>query len=141
MTETRRTPVGISDRPSAGRVAASVVAFVVGEDGPGDRAEARDLADYLGAHLGMAAHVVPLFLGELAGLVEDGVGEAYLADVVQHGGVLRHANFARGEPEPAGDRPGEVWVRFMCSPVVSSRDSRVAASAEMASMLVRSSEA
>ena len=48
-----------------------------------------------------------LLVGELAGLVDDLVGDADLADVVQQRGELEVAPVARVEPEGVADGQGE----------------------------------
>ena len=46
-----------------------------------------DIADDLASHNGMELHFLEFFLGEPAWLVQDGIGDMDLANVVERGGV------------------------------------------------------
>ena len=80
---------GISSPWSPLRVAAAVDALVVGADDLGDRPVDADVAQQLGADLGMAADRRASRVGELAAALHDAVGEDELADVVQQPGRVR----------------------------------------------------
>src|SRR3954447_17963140 len=84
------------------RVAAAVLAFVVGEDPAADVLEVATAED-VGADLGMAAHLHPLLFGQRSGLAKDGVGKAHLADVVQLAGDLDTPDVPGPEPELCRD--------------------------------------
>jgi hypothetical protein len=56
----------------------------------------------------VGAHDDPLGLGQRPGLVEDLVRDRDLAEVVQPAGHVRARDHLLVEPEPAGDRFGEL---------------------------------
>ena len=56
--------------------------------------------------IGVLRHRLELLARERRGLVEDVAGDPDLADVVQHGGVLEHAQLGVGEPHAAADGDG-----------------------------------
>ena len=58
------------------------------------------------AELGVLAHFVPLGVGELARLLEDGVRDADLADVVKHAGEVDALRLARSHRQLGGDQLG-----------------------------------
>jgi len=66
-------------------------------------AQAVDRGDDVGADLRVTSHDRPSLGIELAGLAEDGVGHADLADVVQHRDLLDLGHVAVGQAELLGD--------------------------------------
>src|SRR6476469_2871198 len=74
-------------RPEAGRVAAAVPALVVVEHDVERAVEERDRVEDPGARLGVAAHEGPLAVVERPRLLEHGVGDRELPDVVQQESV------------------------------------------------------
>ena len=71
-----------------------------------DRAEALDAADQLGARHRSEPHLVELVLGQRAGLAEDRVGDADLADVVEHRGHPQQREVRALPAHLLGDRGG-----------------------------------
>ena len=105
--------LGHRDDPGDGRdlgpgqpawVAAAVDALVVGADDVRHRPVDAEVAQELGADLGMAAYAAPVGLLEHAAALHDAVGERELADVVQQSGRVRELLLARRQAE----LPGEV---------------------------------
>jgi len=72
---------------------------VVREHARGDVAQARVLADPR-PDLRVARHLVPLRVGQRAGLVQDRVGDPELAEVVQHAGGLQAVDARGRQAEP-----------------------------------------
>ena len=100
--------VGVGDREDARlerdrlagearRVSAPVDALVVGEHPVADVAQVGVLEDPR-AELRVAADLLPLAVVQRAGLVEDGVGDPQLADVVQHAGGAHALDALGGNP-------------------------------------------
>jgi len=106
--------VGVGDRQDAGRqrdvaagqavgVAVAVVVLVVVAHDPGDRLQARDLPDQRRAGNGVVLDHLALVVLQWAGLEQDGVGDAHLADVVQPGREAQVAQLAPLQPQPLTD--------------------------------------
>ena len=89
-------------------VAAAVPALVLVADGGRDVAEPRQRAQDALADDRVLAHELPLVVVELAGLVQHVVGDADLADVVQHRDGLDLGHRPRLEPEPVRDGDRQV---------------------------------
>ena len=85
----------------AGGVAAPVGALVVGQHPLADVGQPRAAQDP-GADLGVLLHGVVLGVGQRAGLLEDRVGHADLADVVQHAGHPDAVGVVAREAQLAG---------------------------------------
>src|SRR5580765_7912186 len=68
-----------------------------------DLAEGRNLLEYLARQTGVTDDHGPLGLGKLRLLVEDGVRDAQLPDIVQQRGAAHQAYAAGGEPETLRD--------------------------------------
>ena len=105
-----RDDAGFEHDPIAGKtmgIALAVEPFVMGA---GDRGEVRQCGNLRQDRFGMRRmqlHGFP-FLGiELAGLVEDGVADAELADVVQQRRAPEPSALSRREPELLGDHVAE----------------------------------
>ena len=77
-------------------VAAAVEPLVVGAGGRGEVAEGADALEDPHGQRRVAAHLHPLLVVELARLVEDQVGDAELADVVQQRGAAQVAQLVAG---------------------------------------------
>ncbi len=87
-------PVGISG---------AIEAFVVCAGDEGEPAEGAKMSEDLACDARMLAHDAGLSLGEEAGLVEDGVGDAEIAEVVEECGALNERAPLFAEAETAGD--------------------------------------
>jgi hypothetical protein len=86
-----------------------VPAFVVGADnGAYLEHEPADAGQHVLAFCAVGFHDGPFLIGELAGLVDDFLGNGNLSDVVQQGSELDVAFAVGGEAEPFGDRDGEL---------------------------------
>ena len=84
------------------RVAAAVEALVVRRRRSGRRREgAATRSQDLARQRGVLAHRGPLVVGELPGLVEDAVGDAELADVVQQPGAAERRGCVRASSSSA----------------------------------------
>lgn len=89
-------------------VAGAVEAFVVGGGDGGEFAEAGDAFEDLAGVEGVFAHEGEFVGVEFAGLVEDEVGDAELADVVEACGAAEEAGVFGGEAHDFGDAGGDV---------------------------------
>src|SRR3954471_6025165 len=98
----------------AERVAAAVGALVVGEHPRADVLEVGAGQDAR-AHLGVLAHLGHLVHLERAGLAEDRVGHADLADVVHRAGVSEALAAVLRHPELLADRLGQLADRLRVS--------------------------
>src|SRR5262245_24493504 len=83
-------------------ITAAVDPLVVRQHPGADVAQVRVIEDPR-AQLGMAAHLRPFLFRQLAGLLEHGVGDAELADVVQHAGGADALDARLRQAERAGD--------------------------------------
>ena len=88
-------------------IAGSVVALVVVADPVGFLGEVRGGHD-LAAERGVALHLRVLVVGEPAGLVEDRVGHADLADVVQEPGEAHARDPLGAQVELGGDERAQL---------------------------------
>ncbi len=89
-------------------VAAAVPALVGGADDRPDRGEELDRPDDPLADDRVLLDLVPLLVGQRAGLVEGPARDGELADVVEGGGVAEHPQLLGVHPEPAADGSGVV---------------------------------
>ena len=85
------------------RVATTIPPLVVVADGRPRRCEVPEPGDDAGALHGVGTHHLPLVRGEGAGLEQDRVGHADLADIVHGRGQRQHPHPLGIEPEPLGD--------------------------------------
>ena len=92
--------------PEGGRVAGAVPALVVVVDDGHGAPEEGDALDEAAPQLRMGAHDLPLVHAEAAGLEQDAVGDADLADVVEEDAVLEIPHLAVGHAVGAGDGQG-----------------------------------
>ena len=106
-----RAPSGICLAREAVGIAAAVPALVREAHERGELAQALDRLEDARADLRMLAHVLALAGVERAALAQELRGDADLADVVQHGGVLDVAQRRRIEAEHPADPAREVGDR------------------------------
>ncbi len=92
----------------AGRVAPTVPALVMSANDPRDPTQSGDPLERLGAPDHVALHYRPLLVVEAAGLLQDLVGHADLADVVYPGGQREVGLVVSGELEALPDRRGQA---------------------------------
>ena len=106
-------------------IAAAVPALVLGAHGGGEVRERADRADDLGADRRVLAHDVPLGTAQPAGLLQDRVGHADLADVVQQRHLADRGRVLGVHPELARDLERQLEHRLgMRSGVVLARVER-----------------
>ena len=91
-----RLPIGIASPRDPIGVAAAVPALVLVAHDPGDAAQPGDRAQDALADDGVLLHQHPLVVVERPVLVQDRVGDADLADVVEEGGASRRAATSSG---------------------------------------------
>ena len=108
QTATMRAAAGISIAREPVRIAGAVPALVGGADDRRDRAQGSGGAEDPLAEDRVLSHEVPLGTVQRAGLVEDPVGDADLADVVQLRRATDLVELLARHPEPAGDRHREL---------------------------------
>jgi hypothetical protein len=87
-------------------VAGAIEALVVCAGDEGETAEGAKLSEDLAGDAGMLAHEAGIRIGEQTGLVEDEVGEAEIAKVVEEGGALNERAPFFAEAEATGDAQG-----------------------------------
>ena len=107
-----RASIGISLAGEAVRIAVAVPALVLVAHRPGDRAHARDRADDPLADHRVLAHHLPLAVVERSRLVQDLVGHADLADVVQQRRGAQPGDLVGVERERLADPRGQVDDRL-----------------------------
>ena len=72
---------------------------MVVQDDPPSLDQVVDILDHPSSHLYMPAHDLPLLLGQFPRFVEDGVGNADLADVMEQGAVTEELQLLSNNTE------------------------------------------